>query len=80
MELEWRAWGNVVVELNARGVDMNEHPDVSAALRRWGEELVALRVTQPEHVRGEVLNDVRGQYPALAVLRGSPAAQRWQRE
>jgi hypothetical protein len=69
MILEWRAWRSMCEELKSLGIDVNADSSdrMVRSIKRWGEELVALRLEQDEHIRDEALNEVRGMYPELVV-------------
>jgi hypothetical protein len=51
-QIEWQAWRDVMTELERFGVgDVNaggEHERLHDAITRWGEELVQLRVHDPQ--------------------------------
>ena len=66
---EWRAWRSMCDELGFLGVKVEDDQadQLVRSIKRWGEELVALRLSQSEHIREEALNEVRGMYPELVV-------------
>lgn len=46
MNVEWGAWGTIVVRLQELGVRINDAHTLHNALRRWGEEMGKLRHLQ----------------------------------
>jgi hypothetical protein len=67
MHREWRAWRAVCNELKNFGIDVNAKrcdPLVNA-VKRWGEELVALRSKQDPATVARVLEETRAAYPEL---------------
>ncbi len=48
MEQEWYAWRAMCNTLKALGIDINEEDRLAAAIKHWGEEFVALRLTQEQ--------------------------------
>lgn len=68
MEREHAAWLDLCKELRARGINVNAPTSngLVNAVKKWGEELVALRVGQEPELRGRALaesrNDYAGQY------------------
>ena len=78
MEREHAAWLDLMNELRRHGertlqvgrvsgqtLDLNaaECKPLVNAIKKWGEELVALRATLPEHVVARALDEARGDYP-----------------
>lgn len=55
MQLEWRAWQEVVTALKnaSAAIDINEEPHLAAAIEFWGETLVVLRLDQTTRERQE---------------------------
>lgn len=52
MEREWHAWTAIVLQLKnaSASIDINEEPQLHAAILLWGEQLAILRASQqPEH-------------------------------
>lgn len=48
---EWEAWQRIVRHWNDHSGDINQDNELVAAIRNWGEELVALRMLQNEDSR-----------------------------
>lgn len=46
MEMEWLAWRHLCRLLEARGIVVNDDDELVLAVKRWGEELVGIRMTQ----------------------------------
>lgn len=63
MRREWLVWRAVCRELEDLGVDINKTDTLHAAMRLWGEELVALRWYQDEFdTVGKALDEARAGY------------------
>lgn len=83
MEMEWLAWRHVCVELEKNAeelvadegsgkgavVDVNgpQFVPVISAIRRWGEELVGLRLIQGAPMVTRALSEARESYPEGGV-------------
>lgn len=67
MDTEWRAWRSVCSELESQGIQVNAKTTTPLmnALRRWGEEVAALRRTQRLETVARVLHESRAAYPTL---------------
>jgi len=63
--VEWVAWRSLCELLEARGVNINTDNELARSIERWGEELVALRVSQTPDERAKALADRRQQVRAL---------------
>lgn len=62
MHREWLVWRAVCRELEPE-IDLNKRPHLAAALRLWGEELVALRWHyQDADTVGKALDEARTGY------------------
>ena len=49
--VEWDAWQRVVRHWHEHTGDINDDNELVNAIKAWGEELVALRLTQTPEVR-----------------------------
>jgi hypothetical protein len=49
MHHEHSAWRQVCLHLAKLGIDINTQEPLACAVRLWGEELVALRASDPRH-------------------------------
>lgn len=71
VNVEWQAWQSVIAEMKQTfSVDSAQlnHPvsrEMFNAIRRWGEELVALRQGQSREVVDKALQESRELYPQL---------------
>lgn len=71
-EAEWLAWRHLCGELEKSGIRVNgladselsdRARDVIRATKRWGEELVGLRLTQGSHTISRARDEARDAYP-----------------
>jgi hypothetical protein len=64
MMTDWDAWQRLARHWHEHSGDINADNILVRAIRHWGEELVALRLTQPpevrERARGMARTDVQG--------------------
>lgn len=51
MMVEWGAWQRIVRNWHDHTGDINKDTELVNAIRAWGEELVALRLSQNPQVR-----------------------------
>ena len=58
---EWEAWLQICKHLDLAGVEINDNNGLAAAIRLWGEELVALRDEQPD-TKSPALEESRTAY------------------
>jgi hypothetical protein len=65
MDREWRTWRGLCGELEKLGIDVNSSDPLVNAIKRWGEELVALRSRQDAETVSRVLEEARAAYPNL---------------
>jgi hypothetical protein len=69
---EWEAWRWLCRELESLGFVVNDQERLVAAIKVWGERLVALRLANPQHIeaaRAEFEEEYRrltgGDYPEV---------------
>lgn len=60
---EWLAWRQICKELKDIGVDINRQNRLACALRLWGEELVQLRLSNPDNINYALVMARRGYKP-----------------
>jgi hypothetical protein len=71
MDREWEAWRQICKHLAQLGISVNEHTPLASAIRLWGEELVALRASAPEHT-AQALAERREEYVPHVIRDGKP--------